>query len=409
MTIKLLGCSGSLDGGGSERQLWQLLTNLPQPDFSSELFLVYRRGPYLDRLPKGIPVHAFSDVYRPNSRIRLPGSIHRDQVAFVKSLILQQKFQLVYDRTFHMTLITSKACKQANCPRVSVIVSPPSFDFAGSSERFKWLKFRILRRAYSDPNAITICVSQAVADDAANFYGLPKDCFQVVQSPVDVAGIRAASLEDIPLPSLGVSTGVETDHKELRIVVVGRMTSEKGHATVIKAAHHWKQLKGQPGWLPLRVDFIGDGPLSQELVNLAIQFEVSEEVRFQGFQANPYPWISKANVVCIPSLYEGLPNVALEAMALMRPVIATKCSDSLTSLVGANNERGQLVPVEDSGAIAQALMSIIVSRNQWEDRCNEAFRWISSHHSLDSWIKQMSHIFCELAGRKWLPKMRVSN
>ncbi|MFO0940290.1 MAG: glycosyltransferase [Pirellulales bacterium] len=400
MTIKLLACSGSLDGGGSERQLWQLVSNLPEPDFCSQIFLVYKRGPYLDRLPSNIPVHAFSEVHRSSGGFRLPGSIHREQVAYVRQLIQEQKIQAVYDRTFHMTLITSKACRQVGCPRVSVIVSPPSLDFGGSNERFKWLKYRILRQAYSDPGAVTICVSQAVADDAAEYYQVPNNCFRVVESPVDISSVLRESQEPVHEQTVAYSKREKGTRKVLQVVVVGRMTTEKGHATMIEAVRAWNQLKDQPGWLPLGVDFLGDGPLQAELSRLAKAMGIEDQIRFRGFQSNPYPWIANADVVSIPSQYEGLPNVALESMALRRPVIATMCSSSLTRLIGPDNTRGQLVPVGDSVAIAQALLNFLRDEKRWEDRCQLAFNWVSSHHSLDSWIKVMATIFCDLATRK---------
>ncbi len=417
MTIKLLACSGSLDGGGSERQLWQLVTNLPESDFSSELFLVYRRGPFLQRIPSGVPIHAFSDTENIKPTLRLPGAIHRSQVAFVRRLIKQRAIQLVYDRTFHMTLITSKACKLAGCPRVSVIVSPPSFDFARSSERFKWLKYRILRSAYSDPSAVTVCVSQAVADDASAYYRLPLNCFRVIPNPVDIYGIQKLvqnSIQDESIDTLEMrkadSVRSELENRQtLRAIVVGRMTAEKGHATMLETVRVWNQLKQQSGWIPLEVDFIGDGPLRDALCKQAVDTGVSNQIHFRGFQSNPYPWISRADVVCIPSTYEGLPNVALEAMVLRRPLVATNSSSSLQTLIGPENERGQLVKVGDAGAIAQALMNLVQSRNQWTKRCESAYVWVERQHSLESWIKQMSQLFCELTSSKRLPKIGPSN
>lgn len=421
LTIKLLACSGSLDGGGSERQLWQLVTNLPESDFSSELFLVYRRGPFLDRVPSVVPIHAFSDVKSNQPTLRLPGAIHRSQVAFVRRLIEQRSIQLVYDRTFHMTLITSKACKLAGCPRVSVIVSPPSFDFVRSNERFKWLKYRILRRAYSDPSAVTVCVSQAVADDASAYYQLPKNNFHVIPNPVDIHGIQkliqnpiqAESTDSLAMPIKEQKTdstrSEPVNRQTLRAVVVGRMTAEKGHATMLEAVRAWNQLHQQPGWIPLEVDFIGDGPLRDSLLKQAVDIGVSNQIHFRDFQTNPYPWISRADVVCIPSTYEGLPNVALEAMVLRRPVVATNSSSSLLTLIGQENERGQLVKVGDAGAIAQALMNLVDNRNQWTERCESAYAWVEREHSLESWIKRMSQLFCELTSSKRLPKIGPSN
>ncbi len=49
--LRLLACSGSLDGGGSERQLWQLVSHLDRQRFAPEVYLLNKRGPYLAQLP----------------------------------------------------------------------------------------------------------------------------------------------------------------------------------------------------------------------------------------------------------------------------------------------------------------------------------------------------------------------
>ncbi len=389
MAIKLLCCTGSLDGGGSERQLWQLATNLPRDQFATELYLIYKRGPYLQQLPSSIPIHAFSDL---NFHSRIPGGYHRAQVDHLNSVLHQQHIEVVYDRTFHMTLVTSAACRRVDVPRVSVIVSPPSQDFAKSHERFKWFKYRVLRHAYSDPRSRVIAVSTAVADDAAAYFGISRDRFQVVPSPVNIEAVRAAANQ----PLEGDSATRQGAQKKLRIVVIARMTAEKGHASMIEVARLWDQLQASPAWRPIQIDFIGDGPLWETLKQQVARDRLAEHIRFHGFQSNPYPWIQQADVVCIPSHYEGLPNVALEAMALEKPVIATDCSSSLQTLIGANQERGALVPIGNAEKLSKELLLHLERPEVSAERCRNALQWVEQHHSLGPWIETMTQLFREV-------------
>lgn len=389
MAIKLLCCTGSLDGGGSERQLWQLAVNLPQDQFATQLYLIYKRGPFLQQLPSSLPVHAFSDL---SFHSRIPGGYHRSQVNHLSSVLSQQHIDVVYDRTYHMTLVTGPACSRVKVPRVSVIVSPPSQDFAKSNERFKWFKYRILRNAYNDPRSRVIAVSSAVADDAAAYFRIPRDRFQVVPSPVHIDAVREAANQ----PLASDSANNQDAQKKLRVVVIARLTSEKGHALMIVVARAWDLLRASPAWRPIQIDFIGDGPLLETLKQQVAQDRLADHIRFHGFQTNPYPWIQQADVVCIPSLYEGLPNVALEAMALEKPVIATDCSSSLQSLFGSNQERGALVPIGDAEKMSKEILNQLEHPELSAQRCQNALQWIEQNHSLRPWLETMMQLFREV-------------
>ena len=68
LRCRVLVCSGTLDGGGSERQIWQLVSHLDRQRFAPEIYLLKRSGPYLDALPSDVPVHAFQDAHPHPSR-----------------------------------------------------------------------------------------------------------------------------------------------------------------------------------------------------------------------------------------------------------------------------------------------------------------------------------------------------
>mgnify|MGYP000235040961 CR=1 FL=1 len=386
----LLCCSGSLDGGGSERQLWQLTCGVDRTRFAPHIYLLYRRGGYLGQLPIDVSVDAFDD--QPPQRLNWPGRLHALQVQHLTDVLKRSAIDVVYDRTFHMTLVTAAACRRAGCPRVSVIVSPPSRDFATSRERFHRFKRRLLARAYADPQAITLAVSQSVADDATEYYRLPADRIVTVPSPVDIDAVTALAAQPAstaePLAATRSDAELRSEDGSLTIAVVGRLTAEKGHAVLLEAL---VQLKRERPLLDLRLDVVGDGPLRQQLEQQAKNNGMHPSIHFRGFQANPYPWIRRAAMVCIPSLYEGLPNVALEAMVLGRPLLISHCNSSIADLIG-DNRRGVLVPPGDSRSLATALAKAIDSPGEWLERARRAQVWVAEHHGLSTWLEQMSTI-----------------
>ncbi len=126
---------------------------------------------------------------------------------------------MVYDRTFHMSLLTGWALP-ASQPRVSVIVSPPSRDLPASEHKFLSIKRLLLKRAYKAATSV-LCVSSEVADDAAAYYGLPRERFSVLHNPVDVATVRQRASEPVDAISRQ-SPGNGFTHS-----LVGRFTAEK--------------------------------------------------------------------------------------------------------------------------------------------------------------------------------------
>ena len=393
--LRVLCCSGSLEGGGSERQLWQLASQLDRSQFRPSVYLLYRRGHYIEQLPSDVNVDAFWDHYE-KRRWFTPGEIRRTQIAHLAVLILEHKIDVVYDRTFHMTLVTAAAAARARVPRVSVIVSPPSADFQRSRERFRFFKKRILAKAYRQRGCATIAVSEEVADDAAAFYRLDRKNIIVLPNPVDVVAVRSAAKESVS------STGPTSTNKhegQLRIAVVGRLSREKGQRLALEALKIANARRVEP----IKLELVGDGPDRGSLEALTTELGLREHVTFHGFLANPYPLIRASNLVCIPSEYEGLPNVSLEAMVLETGLVATNCSGSLRTLIGSGSsasvanaiqwgERGALVAPGNAEAMADVFCSLASEGDKWLRRIAAAKLWVESQHAIEPWLDEMSKL-----------------
>ena len=129
------------------------------------------------------------------------------------------------------------------------------------------------------------------------------------------------------------------------IAVVGRLSMEKGHRVLFDAVR-----AAAPG--RRRVLLIaGDGPLREELVAAAQGLEAL----FLGYLEDARPVFAAADVVAMPSLTEGLPLVALEALALGRCLLASSVGE-LPELLA--DGAGVLVPAGDAAALSEALATL---------------------------------------------------
>ena len=73
-----------------------------------------------------------------------------------------------------------------------------------------------------------------------------------------------------------------------------------------------------------------------------------------GFSDNPYAFMSKASILVLSSIYEGLPNVLIEALACGCPIVSTDCPSGPSEIL-EKGKYGTLVPIGDIQALAQAI------------------------------------------------------
>ena len=374
--------------GGSERQTCLLLEHLDRTQFQPHLYLTYRRDELLGKVPVDVPVEAFSDLqYSPT--MNWPGRWHGRMVTHLRDLLARWQIDVVYDRTFHMTLIAAPACGQ-RVGRVSTIVCPPSQDLPNVEKRFVALKRARLASAYRRASRV-VAVSDAVRKSALEYYGLSAEQIVTLTSPVDIVGLKAAAKAD---PPVWFSSGVPAELRPLNIVCVGRMSREKGQDLLITAASLlrsdsgiWTEV-GAKGFEEFVIWLVGDGPLRSELEEQVSRLGLGEHIRFVGQVASPASLVSRCDVLVCPSRYEGLPNVLLEAMALGVPVIASDVG-GIPEVVHSG-VTGTLVPVEQPQRIAEELCKLNQAPGRYLEMAGRASALVKEDFAMPGYLSQLA-------------------
>lgn len=384
--IRVLLCSSSMDGGGSERQLLYLLQGLDRDRFEPLLYLLYETGVLLSEIPTDVPRFAF---WAENEfpRWNWPGRIHHMQVRHLANVLERERIDVVYDRLFHMTLVTGPATQKAAVPRVSTIVSPPQYDLARSEKRWMKWKKRALRHAYLHSDAL-LTVGSGTADNAAEYYGLPRDKFQVMLSPIDI--------ERIDRESQRAWTGAILRPNRKHIVSIGRLSDEKGHRYLIQAFARYCQSVAMEKSPPADLHLVGDGVLRKELQSLAANLGVAESVFFHGQVYSPFALLRQCDLLCLPSLYEGMPNALLEGMACEVPVLATNTAQGAGELLRAN-PLGTLVAKANVEELADAIRNRFENPAPWLARIKPARSYVETNHSMKVWIDNISQVLTGIA------------
>ncbi len=196
--------------------------------------------------------------------------------------------------------------------------------------------------------------------------------------PRDVAGARA-------------ELGLDADSPI--ILVPARLVARKGHPDLIAALPHVAQSIGD-----VEVLCAGSGPLREVLSALASSAGMSAHVRFLGHREDMPVLMSAADVICLPSLIEGMPLAVLEAMACARPVVATSV-DGVPEVID-DGITGRLVPPRDPRRLARALTEFLADQTKRRLAGEAARRVAVERHSDEAMTRQLEAVY-----ESWLAEL----
>lgn len=192
------------------------------------------------------------------------------------------------------------------------------------------------RRAYRDAmrevDAI-LCVSQGVRESLERAE-VPASKLHVVRNGIDTP----AASPDRP--------------RDSTVLCVGRHVYQKGHTTLLRA---WPEVATRvPG---AALDIVGTGPLEPGLRAMARRLGIESSTRFLGQRDDVPGRMARAGCVVLPSRWEGLPLVLLEAIMLGAPAVATAVCGSAEVI--EDGVTGRLVPPDEPAALAAALVHVL--------------------------------------------------
>lgn len=191
----------------------------------------------------------------------------------------------------------------------------------------------------------------------------------------------------LPLPQRESKLALGYTAETRLLLFIGNVQRSKGCANLLEA---FARLASR---LPaLRLVYVGPGPQVAELTARAGALGLAERVDFAGRKAHDElaPWFCAADLFCLPSHSEGVPNVILEAMACGTPVVATDVGGVAEVLP---DHAGLLVPPQDVPALAAALFTAL-GRSWDRARLIEhaaGFQWEANVARLDHLLRQAAH------------------
>lgn len=206
----------------------------------------------------------------------------------------------------------------------------------------------------------------------------------VVHNAVDLANPVKMSQTRRPVrESLGLS-----DDAWLA-VVVGRFSPEKGIDVFIEAFS-----RVAFGSQNTHAILVGDGQDHRMLERKVRELGIKNRVHFVGYTNTPGDFMIDADIIVLPSRSEGMPNVALEAMALGKPVIGTVVG-GIPEIV-KNGNSGLLVSSEDAEELASAMLKVLNNKRLSKRLSQGGLVRIRDHFSIERRSEKVFSIYCKL-------------
>lgn len=366
--MKILHIIESLGRGGAEHLLVMLMPELAR--LGHDVAVAVRGGPY-DLQPEleaaGICV------------IQLPKRHKWNLLAGARDIAGAMPEADILHAHLYFPAVNTALARLQGLSHAKTCVTFHNLAYAGANRDGLKLRFRkaLARYLYLRGIDAKLGVSQAVANHYRE--ALLLNHVDVLYNPID--------LEEVD----SVESTASAPDVSLHVLLPGRLVPEKGHLDLIAALRDPRLAE-----LPLKITFAGHGKLQTELEHaygdLPFLLEVTGSLDHRSFLRV----METADIVVIPSRFEGFGLTALEAMSLSKAIIASTAG-GLPEVIG---DTGRLVPIGDERAIADAILELANDPGLRDAMGRVARSRAETHFSLPAIASQLNKIYETLVPSK---------
>jgi glycosyltransferase involved in cell wall biosynthesis len=323
----------NLVSGGAERVFVNLLKEFDRSRFYLHLIVVDPTGPYTKLVPDDITFHGLG--YKKVSRA-IPGII-----ATLKKI----NPDIIISTLDHLNLALLLV-KPLLPDKTLLFLRECNLTSSNLSSGFKNFIFRILKKWLLNSADRIICPADAIRNDLRINFGIKPEKMVTIYNPVQVEVIRSGLQSHHP----------DAPNSGYKIVSVGTLEHRKGFDLLINAMSKIVEKNNK-----IHLTILGDGPEKENLSKQVKSLSLSDHVTLEGYQQDPYIYLSNADLFVLSSRYEGLPNAMLESLACGTPVVAFNCPGGIDEII-VNESQGVLVPENDVHALSSAIEKQIGSQ-----------------------------------------------
>ncbi|MBE3584514.1 MAG: glycosyltransferase [Limnochordaceae bacterium] len=332
----------ALHGGGVERSFLRLVRAFLDRGIEMDLVLTRAEGPLLSEVEKRARV---VDLRRTGALASVPS---------LAGYLRKERPEAILTGLDHNNMAAVVAKWLAGVPTRTLISAhlPLKYTAYKAPQGAKDRLFPILDRLIYRHADVVVAVSRGIREDLARYAGLDPEAIRVIYNPVVDEDLLASAAVDVNDPWFMDPTPV--------VLGTGRLEREKGFDTLIKA---FALARGD---VKARLMILGEGRERGALERLIGRLGLESDVRLPGFVRFPAAYMKRAALFVLPSRYEALPNVLIEALAVGTRVVSTDCEFGPSEVLDGGRY-GRLVPVDDPVSLAHAIVEELARKESWDE------------------------------------------
>ncbi len=333
---KVLHIIGGGEFGGAEQHLITLLRHVNPAEFELHAACFFS-GPLAPLVVnEGFPAYVFP----------MQSKFDLSPVNEMASLIRREGFSIVHTHGVRANLVGRLAARRARVSRVVTTVhSVLDFDYPRYLDRLVNRMCENLTRRFTSR---FIAVSEMLREQLTR-EGIPRDRITTIYNGLELGQYN-------PLASgQGVREELGLNPEQTVAGIIARLHPVKGHDTLLKA-----MAEVVPDFPDLVLLVVGSGTERQRLERVTEGLGLKDRVIFTGFRSDIPEVIAALDFLVLPSLSEGLGLIVMEAMAMQKPVLATRVG-GIPEVVTPGRD-GLLVPPGDPEALARGIRTLAGDR-----------------------------------------------
>ncbi len=236
---------------------------------------------------------------------------------------------------------------------------------------------------FSNHSDRVIAVSHAVKDFLVKWEKISEGKFTVIHNGVN-------------LEEFSIDTDIAEKKRELGINLsskvvgsVGRLDRQKGHVFFLKAIP-----KILEDFSDIRFIFVGEGPLRSKLEKMASELRVNQNIIFTGIRPDVADILSILDIFVLPSIFEGFGIVLLEAMAIGKPVVASRVG-GIPEIVD-HGLTGILIEPANPSAIAGSVVKLLKNPVEAKRIANAGRAEVGRRFTADAMARKIEGVYDEI-------------
>ena len=332
----------SIEGGGVEKNLFIISNYLSK--FYPNLILITYDKKFKNRFNKKI------NILTPGSKfIKSPSKYYKYFRCLILLFIVLIKNKNTTTFAFQANIYSIILCKLLF---KKIIVRSNSSPSGWSKNFFKNFIFKVFL-PFADIIIVNSIKFKKELDEKFNVNSI------LIYNPLDLKEIIRCS-------KLPLKDNFFNSKKFINIINISRFTDQKDHKTLLKA--YELACKN----INCKLLLMGYGKNLEDIKKFINEKKIKKNIKILNFKSNPFNYLRKADIFILTSIYEGLPNVLLEALALKKYVISTNCPTGPEEILG-KDKYGDLFQIGDYKTLSKKILNFKKNSKNIKTKANKGF------------------------------------